>query len=101
MALEARRKPQRKITRGSDGVAGEQASEIDHVENVVQVLAVGLEAHGYAVRLIDFGSRGGIGLKRGQDAPAVEVDSADDLGAILRTAAHCIALILRIGEVAG
>jgi hypothetical protein len=65
--------------RRADGVAGEKASEVDDVENVVEVLGVDLEASIDAVRFVDIGAGGSVDLKRGIDASTGKVDAIDDL----------------------
>src|SRR5580692_1979097 len=47
--LERRRKTKGEAARRTDGVAGEQAAEVNDVEDVVEVLAIGLDAHAHSI----------------------------------------------------
>jgi hypothetical protein len=67
---------------GADGVAGEQASEVDHVENVGEVLSVDLKQHVYAIGLVNVRAGGGTDLKARIDAAAGKVDAVQDLLAV-------------------
>jgi hypothetical protein len=68
--------------RRPDGVAREETSEVDHIEDVRQILAVDLKLHLKTLRLVDIHAGGCIDLERRIDAPAVKVDSSEDLRAI-------------------
>ena len=111
----------------------EKSPEVDHPQNIGEVLSVDLKHHAQVIRLVDIRARGGVDLKRGVDAAAIEVDAVHDLLAVLgerivnrtlevkgetgvelnsagdpetaydlkaEAAAKCVALILRIGEMA-
>ncbi len=67
----------------ADGVAGEEAAEIDDVQAIVQVLAVGLKVEGQFVGLIKLSAERGVDSEGGLDASAVDVDAVDDGLAIL------------------
>ena len=54
--LEGRGEAEGEAAGGGDGVAGEEAAEVDDVEAVVEVVAVGLEAGGEAVGLLEIGA---------------------------------------------
>jgi hypothetical protein len=83
--LEISRQAEGETARRSDGIAGEQAAKIDDVQDVVQILAVGLEAHLHAVGFVQVGAGRSVGLECGVDAAAGEVDAIEDLLAVLRS----------------
>jgi hypothetical protein len=47
------RQPQCEATRGSNGIARKQTSEVDEIQYVCQVLSIHLKLHIHAVRLIN------------------------------------------------
>src|ERR1700722_5123495 len=55
-----------------------ETPEIDHVENVVKVLAVDLKPHVHPVRFVDIGARGGIDLESRINSSASEVNAVHD-----------------------
>ena len=55
--LEIRGEAEAIAARRSDGVARKQAGEVDHIQPVVEVLDVGLQAHAPLVLLPEIGSR--------------------------------------------
>src|ERR1700727_779140 len=67
----------------TDGIAGEEAAEIDEVEGVGEVLPIDLELHGHALGLVDIDPRRRTEQQGGVDAPAGEINTVDHLLAVL------------------
>src|SRR5271166_4205736 len=67
----------------ADGIAGEKAAEVEDVQAVVQVLAVGLKVESEFVGLIKLSAEGGVDGEGGLDVSAREVDAIDDRLAVL------------------
>ena len=49
MCLEVGGEAQSEAARRADGVAGKQPAKINHIQNVIQVLAIRLEAYGQSI----------------------------------------------------
>src|SRR5580704_451057 len=82
--LEVGVKPQAKAARRTNGVAGEKAAEVDHVQNIVKVLSVGLNIHLHAIRLVNLRPGRGVDLERWINAASSEVDPIQHLLSVLR-----------------
>ena len=75
--------PHREAASRADCITRKQSAEIDHVQNICQVLAVHLEANLHALRLIDIGSCRGAEQRRRKYPPARKINAADYLRAVL------------------
>ena len=73
---------QSKASRRPDGVAGKQTSEVDYIQHVGEILAVNLQSHLQAFRLVNIRARRSIDLEGRVDAAASEIDAIHDLLAI-------------------
>ena len=69
--------------RRTDGVSREQPSKVDDVEYVGKVLAINLQMHLDALRLVNIGARRGVHLEGRIDTAAGEVDPIEHLLAVL------------------
>src|ERR1700685_1404032 len=86
--------------RGANGVAGEEAAEVDDVKNIIKVLSVVLECDNHVVGLVNICARRGIDLERGIDSASGKVDAIQDLLAVFREHRGRIAVELE-GEPGG
>src|ERR1700691_1395153 len=80
--LEVGRKAEGETPRWSDGIAGKKAAEIDDIQNVGEILSIGLNPHIQKLRLLNIRPPRGIHLEGRKDAPANEVDAIHDLLAV-------------------
>lgn len=60
LALETRGKPQKIASRRRNRVSRKKSAEINHVQTVIEVLSVGLKAHGEPVALVQICANGRI-----------------------------------------
>src|ERR1700678_4284472 len=80
--LEVGGKAEGETPRRSDGIAGKEAAEIDDIQNVGEILSIGLHPHIQTLRLVNIRAGRGIHLEGRKDAPANEVDAIHDLLAV-------------------
>ena len=80
--------------RGANGISREQAAKIKHIEHVGKVRCVDLQPQIRAFGLIKIGARRRVDLKRRIDAPAVEVDAAQDRLSVSRENSGRVAIEL-------
>jgi hypothetical protein len=81
-ALEVGRKAEGETPRRSDGIAGKEAAEIDDIQNVGEILSIGLNPHIQTLRLVNIRARRGIHLEGREYTSAIEVNAVHDLLAI-------------------
>ena len=91
--LEAGVEAESEASCGSDCVAGEETTEVDHIEPVVEVIAVGLKASVDFIAFVDIHTQRGLDGQGGIDAPAVEVEPVDYSGAVLSKSVCLIATV--------
>ena len=78
-ASETGRQAEGEAPRRADGIAREEAAEINHIDDVRKILAVRLEAHVQALRLVNVRADGSAYLKRRKDAVAIKIEAVHDL----------------------
>src|ERR1700757_1605303 len=81
--LEARVQAKERATARADGIAGEEASEVNHVEAVVEVAPIGLQGDLDTIARVECRSERCVDGKLRADATAFEVDAADDSRPVL------------------
>lgn len=67
----------------ANGIAGEQATEVDDVQPIVEVVPVGLQAHLHTIRAVDLEPCGRAYSELRTNAATLEIDSADDSRSVL------------------
>jgi hypothetical protein len=82
--LETRGESQKIASRWRNRVSRKKPAEINHVQTVIEVLSVGLKAHGEPVALVHICANGRIDGKRGLHTTAVKIDAIHDGLAVLR-----------------
>src|ERR1051325_10061140 len=83
LCLEDGREPERETPWRSNGVSGEEPAKVDHIEDVCEVLAVGLQSHIQTLRLMQVHSRRRVHLQ-GRISPSPgKIDAVEHLLPIL------------------
>lgn len=68
----------------SDGVAGEETAEIENVERIAEVFAVGLDSRCEAVGVVERCGGRSIQQQRRKNAAAIEIQATEHLRSVLR-----------------
>src|SRR6202034_2115763 len=78
-ASETGRQTEGEAARRTDGIAREEATEVNHIDDVGKVFAVRLEAHIHTFGLVKVRACRNVHLKRRQDAAAREIKPVNNL----------------------
>lgn len=81
-ALKACCEAEGEASRWADGVAGEQTTEVDDVQDVGEILSVDLKEHMQTVRLVNIRARRRIDLQGRVDTSAVKINPIQHLLAV-------------------